>query len=337
MRKRKWTLILMTMLLFLLMSGSGPAVASGGWWCGFDPPLQAGGLARPVPGPVTRDWQLDCSSGKGHRGVDLAAAAGTAVLAAADGKVIFSGYTPAEGGSMTVSIGHPGGYHTTYLHLSKVLVADGQYVTRGQEIAESAGPYIHFGLKSGSDPAQYSNPFPFLTVPAAGTTAAVLAPEPVTPAASKATPAPPASHAAGPVAAAPAEPVAMPGEMSPATAAQGKPEAEAGRAGSHARQPAPQPAEAASATSLAVPAADGRSWLAPPAGHTASTSAAPVSARAAAGINSGAPPAGRSGPAGRLFAVVLATGLLIGGCLLAGRAQGKNRIRGPATAAHATA
>ena len=327
MRKRKWTLILMMILFLLLTCGSGPAVASGGRWCGFDPPLQAGELERPVPGPVTRSWQLDCGSGKGHRGVDLAAPAGTAVLAAADGKVIFSGYTPAEGGGMTVSIGHPRGYHSTYLHLSKVLVAGGQNVTRGQKIAESAGPYIHFGLKSGSDPEQYSNPFPYLTAPVA--TAAVAAPEPVTQAAGLATPAPPASHAAGPVVTAPADPVAMIDKTLPATAAGAT---QAGRAAKRA----PQPAAAASATSLAGPAAGMLSWQTALPGHAASTGAAPVSAHVPAGINSGAPSASRSGPAGRLLAVVVATGLLVGGCLLADRAQAKNRIRGPAPA-HAIA
>src|ERR687893_3182208 len=47
----------------------------------------------------------------GHRGVDLAGAAGQTVLAAGPGTVVFAG---SVAGKPVVSIDHPGGFRTTY-------------------------------------------------------------------------------------------------------------------------------------------------------------------------------------------------------------------------------
>ena len=94
---------------------------------------------------TTRDWRV-------HDGVDIAAAAGTEVCAAAAGKV----YTVCQDETMgmTVVVEHSGGYLTEYASLDEnVQVAAGDTVTAGQCIGyvgstallESAiGDHVHF-------------------------------------------------------------------------------------------------------------------------------------------------------------------------------------------------
>ena len=110
---------------------------------------------------TTRDWRV-------HAGCDLAAEAGTAVKAAADGEV----YTVYEDEAMgtTVVIRHDGGYTTHYASLSQeVPVKAGDKVTLGQTIGtvgssalmESAlGDHVCFKVtRDGEvvDPAQFLN------------------------------------------------------------------------------------------------------------------------------------------------------------------------------------
>ncbi len=67
-----------------------------------------------------------------HYGVDYAAPTGTPVLASASGRVVESQYKGANGNY--VKIRHTNGFHTYYLHLSKLLVRSGQSVSQGQTI-----------------------------------------------------------------------------------------------------------------------------------------------------------------------------------------------------------
>jgi len=97
--------------------------------------------------PTTRDWRT-------HDGVDIAADAGTAVCAAADGTV----YTVYDDDTMgvTVVIRHEDGYATSYACLAEeVAVKPGDTVTMGQAIGavgqtalmESAiGHHLHFSV-----------------------------------------------------------------------------------------------------------------------------------------------------------------------------------------------
>ena len=108
---------------------------------------------------TTRDWRV-------HNGVDIAAAEGPEVCAAADGEV----YTVYEDDSMgyTVVIRHEGGYTTKYSSLSQeVLVKAGDQVTMGQAIGyvgETAlvettlGSHVHFSVTyqdSPMDPGEF--------------------------------------------------------------------------------------------------------------------------------------------------------------------------------------
>jgi murein DD-endopeptidase MepM/ murein hydrolase activator NlpD len=91
-----------------------------------------------------------------HSGVDLAAAAGDAVRAAAAGTVAFVGEKDSYG--QLVVINHAEGYQTRYAQLATIQVQVGQTVNAGQVIAtvgqtgqpSSAVPHLHFELRSNS-------------------------------------------------------------------------------------------------------------------------------------------------------------------------------------------
>ena len=89
-----------------------------------------------------------------HKGLDFASEAGADVLAVAQGVVTWAG--PREGYGNLVEINHGNGYLTRYAHNSRVAVAVGDTVERGQAIAvvgstgRSTGPHVHFEvLKDG--------------------------------------------------------------------------------------------------------------------------------------------------------------------------------------------
>jgi murein DD-endopeptidase MepM/ murein hydrolase activator NlpD len=89
-----------------------------------------------------------------HKGVDFASGTGADVQAVASGVVVWAG--PREGYGNLVEINHGNGYTTRYAHDSKIYVAVGDTVQRGQSIAQvgstgrSTGPHVHFEvLKDG--------------------------------------------------------------------------------------------------------------------------------------------------------------------------------------------
>jgi murein DD-endopeptidase MepM/ murein hydrolase activator NlpD len=91
-----------------------------------------------------------------HRGIDLAAAVGTTVRAALDGKVVVVGSDPVLGNYILIR--HQISYSTLYGHLSHVWVSRGDTVTRGQRIGavgntgKSTGPHLHFEIRRGGVP-----------------------------------------------------------------------------------------------------------------------------------------------------------------------------------------
>jgi murein DD-endopeptidase MepM/ murein hydrolase activator NlpD len=98
-----------------------------------------------------------------HKGIDLTAPTGTAVFAALDGEIIYSGKHKQYGNYVVVD--HGNGVQTLYAHLSLSLVQAGDIVRRGQIIAEvgrtgnATGPHLHFELKIGG---LQRNPLPVL-------------------------------------------------------------------------------------------------------------------------------------------------------------------------------
>ena len=101
--------------------------------------------------------------GSGHRGVDLALAAGSPVLAAGAGTVVFAG---AVAGRPVVSIDHADGIRTTYEPV-EASVAAGDVVARGQVIGALVAGHrsdgvdaLHWGARTG--PKSYVNPLRLL-------------------------------------------------------------------------------------------------------------------------------------------------------------------------------
>lgn len=111
-------------------------------------PIQSGTFTFTSGFGVRRDPFTGRSAG--HNGVDLAAPKGTPILAAADGVVIFAGYS--NGFGNTVMIKHSSEITTLYGHIREggIKVSVGQEVKRGQKIAEvgstgrSTGNHCHF-------------------------------------------------------------------------------------------------------------------------------------------------------------------------------------------------
>ena len=85
---------------------------------------------------------------RAHKGIDLAAATGTPIRASADGVVEkaewFGGY------GLFVQLDHGGAMETRYGHMSRVAVAEGQQVRKGDVIGyvgstgRSTGPHLHY-------------------------------------------------------------------------------------------------------------------------------------------------------------------------------------------------
>lgn len=101
-----------------------------------------------------------------HYGVDYAAAPGTPVKAAADGKVSFAGFKGANGN--LVVLNHNNGFQTFYAHLLRIArgIRFGVSVEQRQVIGSvgstgrSTGPHLHFAIKRNGrflDPATQLN------------------------------------------------------------------------------------------------------------------------------------------------------------------------------------
>jgi len=74
-------------------------------------------------------------SDNGSKGIDISGKAGDPVIAAGDGKVVYSG-TGLRGYGKLVIIKHNNTYLSAYAHNQNILVKEGQSVTKGQKIAE---------------------------------------------------------------------------------------------------------------------------------------------------------------------------------------------------------
>jgi murein DD-endopeptidase MepM/ murein hydrolase activator NlpD len=90
-----------------------------------------------------------------HLGIDYGAPSGTPVQTIGDGKVIFAG--PKGGDGNLVKVQHSSGYTTYYMHLSRILVRDGQRVQQGQNIGLvgmtglATGPHLDFRIEQHGD------------------------------------------------------------------------------------------------------------------------------------------------------------------------------------------
>jgi murein DD-endopeptidase MepM/ murein hydrolase activator NlpD len=122
---------------------------------GIDPSAQ--GMEMPVAGRVSSGFGERFHPILGYRrmhdGVDLAAPSGTPVVAAAAGRVVTAGWNGGYG--REVKLSSPGGIETIYGHMSRLAVAAGASVRRGQVIGYvgstglSTGPHLHYEVHVG--------------------------------------------------------------------------------------------------------------------------------------------------------------------------------------------
>ncbi|MFT3849993.1 MAG: peptidoglycan DD-metalloendopeptidase family protein [Propionivibrio sp.] len=142
-----------------------PAAAASGATAGApqgDTPPEAK-TAEPVAGGDEVGWiwpangkTVGTFSEGGNKGVDIAGKAGDSVIAAGDGKVVYSG-TGLRGYGKLVIIKHNNTYLSAYAHNQNILVKEGQSVTKGQKIAEMGNTdadqvKLHFEVRRSGKP-----------------------------------------------------------------------------------------------------------------------------------------------------------------------------------------
>ena len=166
--------------LALLQRGETPTVAPG--QAPAATPAPAPAVAPAVPAAAAKpdaaadeedkvDWGRPAQgkiiavfSEPSNKGVDIAGKPGDPVIAAAPGRVIYSGEM--RGYGKLAVIKHNKTYSSVYAHNRDILVKEGQSVVKGQKIAElgstdSDAPKLHFEIrKLGKpvDPAKYLPP-----------------------------------------------------------------------------------------------------------------------------------------------------------------------------------
>ena len=144
-------------------------------------PAVPAGIVTEIPDPAPRGdlrfiWPVNGalistfgpkSDGYHNDGINIAAPAGTPVVAAEDGVVAYTG-DELRGYGNLVLVKHADGWVSAYAHNAQVLVARGQTVLKGDVIASvgaSGGvttPQSHFELRRGTDavdPVPYLNNF----------------------------------------------------------------------------------------------------------------------------------------------------------------------------------
>jgi len=114
-------------MLVVMCTGTPPAAAAPLGTTSADPgPPGGAGTVRyswplsPMPAVAVPSREPTHRFGPGHRGVDLVAAPGSAVIAAAPGTVVFAGLLAGRG---VVSLQHADGLRTTYEPVVPVVVA----------------------------------------------------------------------------------------------------------------------------------------------------------------------------------------------------------------------
>lgn len=100
---------------------------------------------------------------RAHKGVDLAAPVGTPIYATADGIVSKAGWFSSYG--LYISIEHGAQLQTRFAHMSRIAVADGERVKKGDIIGyvgstgRSTGPHLHYEVRVSGKAV---NPIPYM-------------------------------------------------------------------------------------------------------------------------------------------------------------------------------
>lgn len=116
--------------------------------------------------PAQGKWSNEFSEGSNRRGIDIAGKLGQPVLASAAGKVVYSGRGLRGYGNLVI-IKHNKTFISAYAHNNKVMVKEGQAVSKGQKIAEMGNTdtkqvKLHFEIRKFGKPVDPAN---FLSLP----------------------------------------------------------------------------------------------------------------------------------------------------------------------------
>ncbi|MBB5867946.1 murein DD-endopeptidase MepM/ murein hydrolase activator NlpD [Allocatelliglobosispora scoriae] len=142
---------------------TGAALAASGVSAAFallpDSAQAAGGYQRPCGNvPISSSWQdhRNRTPPSGEPGTDYAVGVGTPVAAATSGTIRYVKTDTSTATGRVVGMAHDDGNYSRHLHLSRITVATGQRVSRGQTIAYSGssangsdsgvGPHVHTSL-----------------------------------------------------------------------------------------------------------------------------------------------------------------------------------------------
>lgn len=116
------------------------------WDGAFIPPLNSG-----INTPFGVPRILNGKKKSLHRGVDFRAPGGTPIKAINSGTIVIE--KELYFGGKTVIIDHGGGVYSVYMHLSRFLKPNGDYVKKGEVIGLSgssgraSGPHLHLSVK----------------------------------------------------------------------------------------------------------------------------------------------------------------------------------------------
>jgi len=120
-----------------------------------DSPVWSGDFAKPVREPSTDSFgtrrTFNGKLASIHRGMDFRAPSGTPVAAANSGTVVLAQKLFYEGNCVVID--HGLGFTTVYMHLSRIDVAAGQKVRKGEHLGLSGatgrvtGPHLHFAAR----------------------------------------------------------------------------------------------------------------------------------------------------------------------------------------------
>jgi lipoprotein NlpD len=112
--------------------------------------------AWPSGGKLIGTFSEGGNGAEATKGIDIAGKIGEPVKAAADGKVVYVG-SGLRGYGNLVIVRHNAAFLSAYAHNSRILVKEGQTVSRGQKIAELGNsdadqPKLHFEVRHQGKP-----------------------------------------------------------------------------------------------------------------------------------------------------------------------------------------
>jgi murein DD-endopeptidase MepM/ murein hydrolase activator NlpD len=133
------------------LRASAPATSGGS---GSTSTPSSAGLVWPLSAPITSPFGMRW--GTLHPGLDLGAAYGTPIHAAAAGTVVWCGWMSGYGNFVVID--HGGGIATAYGHQSRIAVGCNQQVAQGEVIGYvgstgfSTGAHLHFEVRVNGSP-----------------------------------------------------------------------------------------------------------------------------------------------------------------------------------------